>query len=95
VTTSDPTQPSDSTAKVTAHFVWTIPGGISWAYDTTWNLTRSGDAGSDDWTVTWSPTVIHPKLGAQQGVKVSESSTTGGSLVDRNNNQLVSPVTVY
>ena len=95
VSTDDLTQPTDGTAKVTAHFVWTIPGGISWAYDTSWNLTRDGGASSDNWTVTWSPTVINPKLGAQQSIKVAESSTTGGTLVDRDNNQLVSPVTVY
>ncbi len=92
VTTSNLSQPAAGQAQVTAHFVWTIPGGISWSYDASWALVQGQDG---SWSVTWTPTVINPKLGPQQSIAVDRSSTTGGTIVDRDDAQLVSPTTIY
>ena len=86
-----PLEGSGDTRTAVTSMVWTLPKSVVWKYDTTWTLVRHGD----DWTVTWSPTVIHPDLGEGQSVALRTSDTSAGTLVDRNNQQLVEPVTVH
>ena len=76
-------------------FSWQLPAAGLWSYDTTWSWHRKGSGDSARWTLDWAPTVVHPQLGAQQSLALRTSDTTGGSLVDRDNQPMVAPVTVY
>jgi cell division protein FtsI/penicillin-binding protein 2 len=80
-----------NSATATAHFVWSLPKGVSWAYDANWTLHSSAKG----WTVDWSPTVIHPQLGPAQSLALRTSDAGAGEIVDRNNQQLVSAVIVH
>ncbi|MET0865998.1 MAG: NTF2-like N-terminal transpeptidase domain-containing protein, partial [Nakamurella sp.] len=79
-------------ATTTATVNWELPDAGTWTYPATWTWQRSSDG---DWQVDWSPSVIHPKLGARQTLAVQTTDPQDGVMVDRNNNQLVSPVRVY
>lgn len=92
VSTGAVSSPAPDTVAVTASFVWTMPKGISWKYRTSWFFHRSGPA---TWKADWKPTVIHPQLDVGQSLALRTSTASGGSVVDRNNQQLVVPVTVY
>lgn len=87
------TAPDAATIPVT--FSWQLPAAGLWTYDTTWSWHRKGSGNSARWTLDWTPTVIHPQLGAQQSLALRTSDTTGGSLVDRDNQPVLAPVTVY
>lgn len=88
---ASPLEGSGDTRTTTASMVWTLPKGVTWKYETSWTLAKA----SSGWPITWSPKVIHPKLGESQSVALRSSDTSAGALVDRNNQQLVEPVTVY
>lgn len=92
VSTGAISSPAPDTAAVTASFVWTMPKGISWKYRTSWLFRRTAP---DTWRVDWKPSVIHPQLDVGQSLALRTSTASGGTVVDRNNQQLVAPVTVY
>ncbi len=79
---------SQATANVT--FSWQLPDGGTWTYPASWTFKRNGD-----WNLQWAPTVIHPKLGERQTLAARTTAAEPGILVDRNDNRIVSPVTVY
>lgn len=82
---------SDTAATSTATVSWTLGDAGSWSYDVSWNwLLRDST-----WRLDWSPTDVHPQLGAQQGLVVRLSKATDGSIVDRDDEQLLNPVNVY
>ena len=91
VSTGAISNPSAGTAAVTANFVWTMPKGISWKYQTSWTFQSSGST----WKVAWAPTVIHPQLASGDSLQIRTDAQSGGTIVDRDNQQLVSPVNVY
>jgi cell division protein FtsI/penicillin-binding protein 2 len=91
VTPGPLTRTSDTTATSTAAVSWTLGDAGRWSYDVTWNWTLH-DTG---WRLVWSPTSVHPELGSQQGLTVRITRAVDGSIVDRNDNQLVNPVPVH
>lgn len=82
---------SQTTASSTATVTWELPMAGSWSYDVTWQWVQQGSA----WKLKWASTNIHPELGPQQTVVVRTTPTETGSLVDRSNAQIVSPVRVF
>ena len=84
---------SGNSATTTATFSWELPDAGEWSYPATWTWHRASSGG--DWTLDWSPTVIHPKLGERQTLATRTSDAQEGVMVDRNNNQIVEPVRVY
>ncbi|MTD13703.1 penicillin-binding protein [Nakamurella sp. YIM 132087] len=78
-------------ATTPATFVWSLPGGISWKYEASWTFDRSGNT----WVADWTPTLVNPQLQASQTVGLRTTEATGGQIVDRNNQQLVTPTRVY
>ncbi len=91
VTTGPISTPTSGTAAVTANFVWTMPKGISWKYQTSWTFRSAGST----WKVAWAPTVIHPQLASGDSLQLRTDAQSGGTIVDRDNQQLVSPVNVF
>jgi len=81
-----------NTATTTVTFTWVLPHAGTWTYPATWTWQ---DAGDGAWLLDWSPTAIHPKLGERQTVATKISAAPQGAMVDRNNQQLVTPVRVY
>jgi len=93
VTAGEITRSGTDSATTTATISWELPDAGEWSYPATWTWKR-GSAGAD-WLLDWSPTVVHPKLGARQTLATRTSDAQDGVLVDRNNNQIVSPIRVY
>lgn len=86
---------SDTTATVPVRFSWRLPEVGEWTYQASWNWTRRGTGDRARWTVDWSPTVVHPELGARQTLVVRSVDAEPGTLVDRTDRQLVTPVRVF
>ncbi len=82
-------------AGVTVSYSWQLPDAGIWKYDASWTWHRTGSGARARWLLDWAPSVVHPGLGAQQTLAVRTAAADAGSLVDRNNQQLVSPVTVF
>lgn len=89
VTTGDITR-SGGQATATVTFNWQLPDAGIWTYPATWTWKKDRD-----WELDWTPAVIHPKLGERQTLAARTTSAEPGVLVDRNNNQIVQPVTVH
>ncbi|WP_154674088.1 penicillin-binding transpeptidase domain-containing protein [Nakamurella lactea] len=85
----------DATAEIPVSYSWQLPDAGIWTYDATWNWRLIGSGEKARWSLDWSPTVLHPELGAQQTLAVRTTDADPGTLVDRNNRQILSPVTVY
>lgn len=79
---------SQATATVTVN--WQLPDAGTWSYPATWTWKKDRD-----WELDWAPSVIHPKLGERQTLAARSTDAEPGVLVDRNNNRIVQPVTVY
>lgn len=69
---------------------WTLGEGREWSYPATMELYRA-DGETRPWTVRWSPTVVHPRLSAQQRIVVRELPPEPAPIVDRDGGQLLSP----
>lgn len=85
----------DTIASVPVSYSWQLTGAGIWTYDTTWSWHLIGSGSRARWVLDWSPTVIHTDLGAQQTLAVRTADADAGTLVDRNNKQILAPVTVY
>ncbi|NUT96235.1 MAG: penicillin-binding protein [Saccharothrix sp.] len=76
-----------SSADATAKLEWELAHGRVWSYQTKFDLRREEDA----WKVHWAPTVLHPKLGAQQSIGASEVKPALAPVLDREGTALLSP----
>lgn len=93
VTTGVPKVTDANTATAAASFVWTLAGGIGWRYSARWIFTRASTR--DPWTAQWASTLINPRLGDAQTLVLRNTSAPDGTVVDRDDQQIVSPVSVY
>lgn len=60
----------DDTARVSLDYSWKLPKVEKpWTYSTGADMKRNGK----DWTITWSPEMVEPKLAAGERLKVSTS----------------------
>lgn len=87
------TRNGENSATATATLTWELPDAGSWSYPATWTWQRPSANG--DWQLEWEPSVVHPKLSSRQTLAVQTTDPQDGVMVDRNNNQIVSPVRVY
>lgn len=76
-----------SSADATAKLEWELEHGRVWSYQTKFDLRREEDA----WKVHWAPTVLHPKLSAQQSIGASEVKPALAPVLDREGTPLLSP----
>lgn len=86
---------ADDAATVPINYSWQLPVIGIWKYTASWTWHRVGSGSKARWTIDWAPSLIHPQLGAQQTLAVRTDDADAGTLVDRNNQQLVAPVTVF
>jgi hypothetical protein len=89
ITTGEITRSGDQ-ASATVTVNWQLPDAGTWTYPAAWSWKKDRD-----WELDWTPAVIHPKLGERQTLAARTTPAEPGVLVDRNNNQIVQPVTVY
>ncbi len=82
-------------AEVQATLTWTLPVAGTWTYQVPWRWTRQPSATGPEWRLQYSPAIVNPDLGPQQTLAVRETPTTAGTIVDRNDVQLLTPVRVY
>ena len=62
-----------------------------WTYQGKFDLVKSGS----DWRVAWSPSVIHPQLGAGDRLGVVTTFPSRGLILDSTGQPLQTPATVY
>lgn len=78
---------AEGTAKVTYQITWDLGRARLWAYDSTFELRRHDDA----WKVHWEPTVLHPKLAAQQTLAVQDADAQLAPVLDRDGEPVLQP----
>lgn len=72
-------------ADVDVTYTWTLPRGRTWEYDTTLSMGRS-DTG---WAVRWSSTAVHPHLGADQRLLLSDLSPPRASVNESDGSEVM------
>lgn len=75
-----------ATAKFTVS--WDLGKGRVWRYDGSLKLEQADKVG---WRVHWAPSVIHPKLGAQQTLDFAVDEPRPAPVEDRNGVRLMGP----
>ena len=70
---------------------WQLPRDRNLTYDTTLTLTKSGE----DWTVRWQPTLLHPRLGANQHLELRPVPAGKASVVSSDGVEILQPGTMY
>ncbi|MDQ3578612.1 MAG: penicillin-binding transpeptidase domain-containing protein, partial [Actinomycetota bacterium] len=76
-----------STANAAFEITWDLGRGRVWTYDSSFELRSEKDA----WKVHWAPTVLHPKLVAQQTLAVQDAEPELAPVLDRNGEPLLAP----
>ncbi|SDI87342.1 Cell division protein FtsI/penicillin-binding protein 2 [Actinokineospora alba] len=77
-------QPS---AKATYEITWDLGRGRLWTYTSTFDLRTENDA----WKVHWEPSVLHPKLAAQQTIAVRDIEASLAPVLDRDGTPVLQP----
>ena len=77
----------------TAHYTldWALPRDRHISYDAAMTLTQS----NGDWTVRWQPSVLHPRLGANQHLELRTVPAEQASVVSSDGVALLSPGIAY
>ncbi|MDU0290618.1 penicillin-binding transpeptidase domain-containing protein [Saccharothrix longispora] len=76
-----------STADATAELAWDLGDGHAWTYQTRFDLRRE----DEDWKVHWAPSVVHPKLAAEQTLGLAEVRPEPAPVLDRDGAALLAP----
>ena len=93
VTSAKPQLTDANNATSTATFAWTLKDGITWRYTANWAFAR--DSTATGWKAQWASTLINPQLGDNQTVALRTTDATDGTVLDRDHQEILSPVTVY
>lgn len=77
----------------TAHYTldWVLPRDRHVRYDASMTLTQQ----NDDWTVRWQPSILHPRLGANQHLELRPVPAEQASVVSSDGVALLSPGVAY
>ncbi|MDV7135513.1 penicillin-binding transpeptidase domain-containing protein [Williamsia muralis] len=79
------------TATVATDYTWELPGGRTWEYRATVQMSRS-DAG---WQVRWVPSNVHPKLGGNQTMQLRTLEAQRAAVRESDGTNVLVPGTVY
>lgn len=66
---------------------WDLDKNRHWTYSTKFDVRQEGDF----WKVHWQSSVVHPKLAAQQSIKVTELKPDPAPVLDRDGTPLLAP----
>ena len=81
---------SGDTATVDYTYEWRLAGGRSWSYTGQLPLVRSGGG----WTVRWSGSALHPRLGDTQTMALSVRQAPGARVNEQSGSDVLIPGTV-
>src|SRR5699024_5358064 len=70
---------------------WQLPRDRHLTYDTTLTLTKT----REDWTVRWQPSLLHPRLGANQHLELRPVPAGKASVVSSDGVEILQPGTMY
>lgn len=70
---------------------WQLPRDRHLTYDTTLTLTKT----DEDWTVRWQPSLLHPRLGANQHLELRPVPAGKASVVSSDGVEILQPGTMY
>ena len=70
---------------------WKLPRGRELNYDGQMTLTQSGE----NWQVRWQPSVLHPRLGANQHLELRSITPKEASVVSADGVELLRPGVAY
>ncbi|MEO6085408.1 MAG: penicillin-binding transpeptidase domain-containing protein [Umezawaea sp.] len=79
-----------TTADATVTYDWNLGHNHVWNYQSKVELRRD----DDDWKVHWLPSLVHPKLAAQQSLAVAELTPNLAPVLDRDGAPLLAPESV-
>ncbi|WP_370943365.1 penicillin-binding transpeptidase domain-containing protein [Amycolatopsis sp. cg5] len=79
-----------TTADAKFRYDWNLGHGRQWRYDASAQLFSE----QDNWKIRWLPTVLHPKLGAQQLLAVRVDTPPLAAVLDRDGVPILEPGTV-
>lgn len=81
----------DNLATATYELHWDLPRERDLTYTAQMTLTQSGDS----WGVRWQPSVLHPRLGANQHLELRAVAPSQASVVSSDGVELLKPGTAY
>ena len=82
--------PGATSATASFRLDWRLPSERSWSYEAGAQLYSAGD----EWRLQWSPSVVHPGLGAEQTVALRVETPRLAPVLDRDGVALLQPETV-
>lgn len=87
----DSVNASDQQATAKYTLTWDLPKDRSFSYSTEMNLSKS----KGEWKVRWQPSVLHPKLGANQHLELRSLPAERANVVTADGASVLQPGTVY
>ncbi|WP_312024940.1 penicillin-binding transpeptidase domain-containing protein [Kibdelosporangium aridum] len=81
------TEMEDKSARVRFKADWDLGRNRHWTYDGEMEVRPDNDS----WRVHWQPSVVHPKLGAQQTIGVRDKEAVQAPVLDRDGAPLMAP----
>jgi cell division protein FtsI/penicillin-binding protein 2 len=78
---------AEDTGSVTYRYTWHLPKDRTWTYDGQLNMVR--DEGR--WTVRWSATGLHPRLGDNQTFALRADAPPRASVIERGGTEVLVP----
>lgn len=81
----------DNLATATYELHWDLPRDRDLTYTAQMTLTQSGDA----WNVRWQPSMLHPRLGANQHLELRAVAPAQASVVSSDGVELLKPGIAY
>lgn len=82
---------SENLATATYELSWELPRDRTLTYDAQMTLTQTGE----QWTVRWQPSVLHPRLGANQHLELRAIPPAQASVVSDDGVELLKPGTAF
>ncbi|AGL20537.1 penicillin-binding transpeptidase domain-containing protein [Actinoplanes sp. N902-109] len=67
---------------------WTLPGGATWAYQSTVRLTKHN---TDGWKVVWEPAIVQSQLTDGDSLELRRKAAERGDILDAAGKPLVTP----
>ncbi|WP_018682001.1 penicillin-binding transpeptidase domain-containing protein [Actinokineospora enzanensis] len=77
----------DNAAHATFQLTWDLGRGRLWSYGSDFDLNKQ----DGNWKVHWAPTVLHPKLAAQQSIAVADAKPELAPVLDRDGTAVLQP----
>lgn len=82
---------TDNIATASYTMTWHLPRERTFSYEDHLTLTQAGK----EWTVRWQPSVLHPKLGANQHLELRSIPAKEASVVSSDGVELLKPGVAY